>query len=92
MNLSPALQRAIEQIASSQGISTAQFIVQTLVEKIKSLQPPSPAVSMTQTETQAGLREKNGILVFDTEPLDHIDFDALIAQSREERASEQMGL
>ena len=77
MNLSPALQQAIEQIASSQGISSEQFIVQTLVEKINSLQSSSSAIEVAQT----GLREKDGILVFDTESLDHIDFDALIAQS-----------
>jgi hypothetical protein len=88
MNLSPALQQAIEQIASSQGISSEQFIVQTLVEKIKSLQPSSSTIEVAQT----GLREKEGILVFDTESLDQIDFNALIAQSREERALEQMGL
>jgi hypothetical protein len=44
------------------------------------------------SESQHGLREKDGILVFDTEPLDHIDFNALIAQSREERDLEQVGL
>lgn len=88
MNLSPALQQAIEQIALSQGISSEQFIVQTLVEKISSLNQPDLTVSTSQT----GLREQDGILVFDTEPLDHIDFNALIAQSREERALEQSGL
>lgn len=88
MNLSPALQQAIEQIASSQGISAEQFIVQTLAEKISSLKQPDLTISTAQT----GLREQDGILVFDTEALDHIDFNALIAQSREERASEQTGL
>jgi len=38
------------------------------------------------------LRDKEGIWVFETETLDHIDFNALIAQSREEPALEQMGL
>jgi len=88
MNLSSALQQVIEQIASSQGISSEQFIVQTLVEKINSLNQPGLTVSTSQT----GLREQDGILVFDTEPLDHIDFNALLAQSREERALEQNGL
>jgi hypothetical protein len=85
MNLSPALQQAIDQIASSQGISAEQFIVQTLVEKISSLKQPNLTVSTSQT----GLKEQDGILVFDTEPLDHIDFNALISQSREDRALEQ---
>jgi hypothetical protein len=86
MNLSSDLQQAIEQIASSQGISPEQFIVQTLIEKISSFKHPNLTVSTSQT----GLREHDGILVFDTEALDHIDFNALIAQSREEQALEQM--
>ena len=88
MNLSPALQQAIEQIALSQGISSEQFIVQTLIEKINSFKHRDLTVSTSQT----GLREQDGILVFDTEALDHVDFNALIAQSREERALEQSGL
>jgi hypothetical protein len=81
MNLSSDLQKAIAQIAIKQGISPEEFIVQTLTEKIKSLSPVS-----TPSTAQAGLRDKEGILVFETESLDHIDFNALIAQSREERA------
>ncbi|MBW4474079.1 MAG: hypothetical protein KME45_27450 [Stenomitos rutilans HA7619-LM2] len=59
MNLSPALQRAIEQIASSQGISTDEFIIQTLTEKVSSFHKPSPS-----STSQTGLRDENGILVF----------------------------
>jgi hypothetical protein len=88
MNLSPVLQQAIEQIASIQGISPEQFIVQTLVEKISSLQ----SSDLTPSTDPTGLREQEGILVFDTESLDHLDFNALIAQSREERVLEQMDL
>jgi hypothetical protein len=80
MNLSPELQEAIAQIAIKQGISPEEFIVQTLTEKIRSLQPSS-----TPSASQTGLREKEGVLVFETESLDHIDFNTLIAQSREER-------
>jgi hypothetical protein len=78
MNLSPELQAAIAEIANSQGISPEEFIVQTLTEKIGSLQP----VVISPT-SQTGIREKEGILVFETESLDQIDFNALIAQSRE---------
>jgi hypothetical protein len=88
MNLSPDLQEAIAQIASRQGISPEEFIVQTLAEKIKSLQLPVSNLSTSQT----GLRKKEGVLVFDTESLDHIDFNSLISQSRENRDWEQMGL
>jgi predicted HicB family RNase H-like nuclease len=38
MNLSPELQEAIAQIASNQSISPEEFIVQTLIEKIRSFQ------------------------------------------------------
>jgi hypothetical protein len=88
MNLSPAIQQAIEEIASSQGISAEQFIVQTLIEKISSCQQPV----LSNSDTQSGLREKDDVLVFDTESLDHIDFNALISQSREERELEQIDL
>jgi predicted transcriptional regulator len=74
MNLSPTLQQAIEEIASSQGITPEQFITQTLLEKIKSLQSQKSTTSTSQT----GLREQDGILVFETESLDHIDFNALL--------------
>ncbi|NJM75173.1 MAG: hypothetical protein HC852_04550 [Acaryochloridaceae cyanobacterium RU_4_10] len=48
--------------------------------------------SEANPSSQNGLREKDGVLVFDTESLDHIDFNALIAQSREERDLEQVRL
>jgi hypothetical protein len=88
MNLSPSLQQAIEEIASSQGISTEQFIIQTLTEKISSIQQPALADSKPQT----GLVEKDGIWVFNTEAIDFVDLNGLIAQSRDDRDLEQMGL
>ncbi len=91
MNLSPTLQKAIEQLASIQGISSEQFIVQTLVEKISSLQTTDSHLSLPHTG-QTGLREQDGLLVFDTKSLDHIDFKDLIAQRLEKRAFDQMGL
>jgi hypothetical protein len=88
MNLSPALQKAIEEVALSQGISTEQFIVQTLTEKISSIQQPA----LMDTKSQTGIVEKDGILVFNTEAIDGVDFNMLIAQSRDDRDLEQMGL
>ncbi|BAS57328.1 hypothetical protein NIES2135_33150 [Leptolyngbya boryana NIES-2135] len=83
MQLSPKLLHAIEQMAESQSIFPEQFIIQTLTtEETNRLQPSS-------STSQTGLREKEGMLVFDTAPLDHIDFNALIAQSFEEADSEQ---
>ena len=71
-----------------QGISSEQFIIQTLVEKTSSFQPSTPTDSTSPT----GLIEKEGILVFVTESLAHIDFDALIAQSREASDWESVNL
>ncbi len=86
MNLSPALQKEIEQIAALQGISPEQFILQTLMEKIKTLKQQLPTPSGAKSlasPAQSHLREQDGILVFDTQSLAHIDFNQLIEQSRE---------
>ena len=88
MHLPPALQQSINRIALSQGISPEQFIVQTLIEKINSLKSSDAVISTSST----GLKEQDGILVFETASLEHIDFNALIAQSREERSLEQLEL
>jgi hypothetical protein len=97
MNLSSALQQKIEQIATLQGISPEQFILQAVTEKISSLREQVPNSSDTtspsrpSSSAKSHLRDQDGILVFDTESLDHIDFNLLIEQSRE-RDWEQMGL
>ena len=85
MNLSPALQQEIEQIATLQGISPEQFILQTLMEKISALkQLPNPSNAKSfSSSPDSHLREQDGILVFDTQSLDRIDFNHLIEQSRE---------
>jgi hypothetical protein len=88
MNLTPTLQQDIEQLASSQGISLEQFIIQTLTEKVTLLKQHSQPVAAPAT---ASLREQDGLLIFDTEPLDHIDFDAIIDQNRD-RSWESLGL
>jgi hypothetical protein len=38
MTISPTLQQEIEQVAAAQGISAEEFILQTLTEKINTLQ------------------------------------------------------
>ncbi len=84
MNLTPTLQREIDQLAQSQGISSEQFILQAITEKITVLKQPASGA-------EAALKEKDGLLVFDTEPLDHIDFNTLIDQNRD-RSWEYLGL
>jgi hypothetical protein len=73
------LEAAIDAIRSLSS-SERQQLLQILIQSESSL------------ESQHGLREKDGVLVYETESLDHIDFNALIAQSREERDLEQVGL
>jgi hypothetical protein len=88
MNLTPILQQEIEHFASNQGISLEQFIIQTLTEKINVLkQHIQPSVN----PVEGTLREQDGLLVFDTEPLDQIDFNAMIDQNRD-RSWETLGL
>jgi hypothetical protein len=76
--MTPQLEAAIAAIQTLSSAERKQLL-QILVQ------------SEAASEFQHGLREKEGILVFDTESLDHIDFNALIAQSREERIMEQIG-
>jgi hypothetical protein len=77
--MTPQLEAAIAAVRSLSSSERHQLL-QILVQSESSL------------ESQQGLREKDGVLVYDTESLDHIDFNALIAQSREERDLEQVGL
>jgi hypothetical protein len=94
MNLPPALQQEIEQMAIRQGISPEQFIWQAVTEKINTLNEQATALADTALSSSAAdplLREQDGILVFDTESLDHIDFNWLLEQNRG-RTWEQLGL
>jgi hypothetical protein len=77
--MTPQLEAAI---ATIQMLSPSERheLLQILVQSDSPLEPVH------------GLREKAGILVYDTESLDRIDFNELIAQSREERDLEQIGL
>jgi hypothetical protein len=87
MKLSPDIQQKIEQIATLQGISPEQFILQAVTEKLDALKqkiPNAPDTLLHPVLEQSPLREQDGILVFDTEPLDHINFNSLIEQSREQ--------
>jgi hypothetical protein len=75
--MTPQLEAAIAAVRSLSS-SEHQQLLQILVQSESSL------------ESQHELREKDGVLVYETESLDHIDFNALIAQSREERDVEQV--
>ena len=92
MNLSPALQQAIEVAAALQGISAEQFIIQTLIEKIDTLQQQAVDSTQILPGQHPQLQDQNGILVIETGSLSHIDFNELIAQLRAERDQEQLCL
>lgn len=92
MNLSIDLQQAIEAAAALQGISAEQFIIQTLVEKIDTLQQQAVYSTQTLSGQHPQLQDRNGILVIETSSLSHIDFNELIAQLRTERDQEQLYL
>lgn len=92
MNLSPELLQDVEQLAISQGISTEQFIVQTLQEKISWLKAQANGFDSLDSQVAQGTQvvEENGFLVIDSAPLDHIDFNGLVELVRAERDQELM--
>lgn len=99
MNLSSQIQQEVEKWSKIQGISTEQFIIQAVAEKVSALnqqidetfsQVPQEVAPPTYQE--AKLCWKEGILVVETEPLGNLDINAFIDQLREERIQEQMTL
>ena len=94
MNLSPEMQQEVEQIARRQGLSLEQFILQAVIEKIHSVKSQvdvSMDTAAEAGEARSRLREQDGLLVFDTEPLEQVDFDLLLEEGRG-RSWEALGL
>ena len=88
MNLSPQLHQEVEKWSKIQGISSEQFILQAVAEKVSGLnQQINPPTSQ-----EARVYRKEGILVVETEPMGNLDINAFIDELREERIREQMGL
>ncbi|MBD2301924.1 hypothetical protein [Nostoc sp. FACHB-190] len=90
MNLPPQLQKKIEKWASSQGISTEQFILQAITEKIATLSQQKLAEDTQPNPNQANLYRKDGILVVDAELPANFDINTFIDELREERIQEQI--
>ncbi|WP_413201312.1 hypothetical protein [Nostoc piscinale] len=90
MNLPPQLQENIEKWASSQGISTEQFILQAITEKIATLSQQKLAEDTQSNPNQANLYRKDGILVVDAELPANFDINTFIDELREERIQEQI--
>ncbi|XWU46577.1 MAG: hypothetical protein HEQ09_16565 [Dolichospermum sp. UKL202] len=83
MNFPLQIQRKIEKLASRQGISTEQFILQAVAEKIDAL---TNLFAEEDTETnlqttnivpsnQANVYRKEGILVVDAELSENFDLN-----------------
>ncbi|MBD2567317.1 hypothetical protein [Anabaena lutea] len=100
MNFPLQIQRKIEKLASSQGISTEQFVLQAVTEKIhaltqKKVEEDTEQNSDTTNVTplnQAKVYRKEGILVVDAELPENFDFNTFIDELREERIRDQMAL
>ncbi len=60
--------------------------------QLTSIPQSEPQGTIVDNQSELGLREKDGILVFETEPLHNIDFTDLIEQSRDARILEQLSL
>lgn len=95
MHIPDQLQRAVDQWANHQGISTEQFIIRALTEKIDVLShhtEQQPQVTSGQLEQQPTLYRKEGLLVINAEWPADLDLDTYMDELREERILEQMAL
>ncbi|BAY15811.1 hypothetical protein NIES21_16300 [Anabaenopsis circularis NIES-21] len=90
MNLPPQVQENIKKWASSQGISTEQFILQAITEKIAALSQQKLEEETQLNLNQATLYRKDGILVVDAELPANFDINTFIDELREERIQDQI--
>ena len=87
MSLPPQLQQEVEKWALSQGISSEQFILQAVAEKVSSLNRQQADKSIPQPPR---VYYEGNVLVVDTQPISDFDFNAFIDELREERIQELM--
>lgn len=92
MNFPPQLQQKIEKWASSQGISTEQFILQAIAEKIDALTQQTAEATNLLSSNQPKVYRKEGILVVDAQLPENFDLNTFIDELREERIQDQMAL
>ena len=98
MNFPPQLQQKIEKWANSQGISTEQFILQAIAEKIDTLSQQLTEEHTQQNSemtnvlplNQPNIYRKEGILVVEAELPENFDVNAFIDELREERIQDQI--
>ncbi|MEH2400784.1 hypothetical protein [Nostoc sp.] len=92
MNFPPQLQQKIEEWASSQGISTEQFVLQAVAEKIDALTQQTTEATNVVSSNQPKVYRKKGILVVDAQLPENFDLNTFIDELREERIQDQMAL
>ncbi|WP_334828067.1 hypothetical protein [Nostoc sp.] len=92
MNFPPQLQQKIEKWASSQGISTEQFVLQAIAEKIDALTQQTAEATNVVSSNQPKVYRKEGILVVDAQLAENFDLNTFIDELREERIQDQMAL
>ncbi|MDZ8070727.1 MAG: hypothetical protein RMY64_34815 [Nostoc sp. DedQUE08] len=98
MNFPPQLQQKIEKWANSQGISTEQFVLQAIAEKIDTLSQQITEEHTQQNSemadilplNQSNIYRKEGILVVEAELPENFDVNAFIDELREERIQDQI--
>ncbi|MFN6468738.1 MAG: hypothetical protein RMY36_003565 [Nostoc sp. SerVER01] len=92
MNFPPQLQQKIEKWASNQGISSEDFVLQAVAEKINALTQQTAEATNVVSSSQAKVYRKEGILVVDAELPESFDLNSFIDELREERIQDQMAL
>lgn len=100
MNLPPLLQQEIEKWANRQGISSEEFIMTAVTDKVAALTHQAEESSDVQdsevfsakSSQQPRVYRKEGILVLDADLPENFDINAFIDELREERIREQMAL
>ncbi|MBD2770880.1 hypothetical protein [Iningainema tapete] len=85
MNLPPQLQKEVEKWANRQGVSSKQFILQSVAEKVSILNQQIEELSPEQPKVYY----EGSVLVVDAEPIGDIDINAFIHELREERIRAQ---
>ncbi|MEA5514351.1 hypothetical protein [Nodularia sp. UHCC 0506] len=83
MNFPNQLQQKIEEWASIQGVSTEEFVLEAIAEKINALSQQTIAQNSEATN-QARIYRKNGILVIDVELPESFNFNNFTDELREE--------
>lgn len=99
MNLPPLLQQEIEKWANRQGISSTEFIIMAVADKVATLTHQEESSDVQDSEVvsakssqQPRVYRKEGILVVDADLPENFDINAFIGELREERIREQMAL